>query len=375
MGYVTSGYATRPHKRARKVVRKVYYEHGKSSVDVNNDNTRIAGDGRPLRAKIRRLQLEDLDQDVLERIFLFSGRNSALAMVNQRFYHLLRPTPYLIHSYLRQNYICDINAAIMRECERSYQSRYVLAEAALDNSMFLQFLDENPHILDVVDEVAPLEDPEQVQESRSQAFIDNTLQDLSSPCCEVEVHLVSGKPLKDFPASIYRRPAIFFHNDIESGPVIYNQLLLRLHAFYAIQHSSWATEMVMQWFFEESPDRFHPLNINHLFCAINLILHISVENNRGFMDVHPLVQLIDHMYISLTSHLSQLLLCERLEDPVLISDRKGKIIVKFINKFYRNNLRALSEDALWRTLHRTKNPKLLETITKLGGKPSFNIMK
>ncbi|SCU95383.1 LANO_0E10198g1_1 [Lachancea nothofagi CBS 11611] len=371
MGYVTSGYATRPNKRAKKVLRKVYYERVNKAVKVS----RTALERHPGRNEERHMKLVDLPQDVLERIFVFSGRNNALPILNRRFHRCLKPTRFLINCFLRSNYISDVNGAIHDLPDSPCSSWIVLAESVFRNRTFLQYLEANPSILDSVDEVTNVESLAQAQQQRLEEFSQGQLQDPRTPLTPFDLDPQTGKPLRDYPPAIYDWPAIFFRNDITVVPPVYNELLLCLHSFYAVQHPSLVAESAMQWFFKQNEERVPHLDINHLFYAVNFILHISVQEMRSFTDPHPLIQFVTHIYVTITPWLSRLLLCEKLEAADLISARKAKIVKKFIRKFYRDCPETLSHDDLWLLLNKVKDRRLLETVTEYGGKPSFNVVK
>ncbi|SCV03270.1 LAME_0H09076g1_1 [Lachancea meyersii CBS 8951] len=372
MGYVKSGYATRPNKRAKKVREKVYYEHIRKH---RHKELKSAERQANALAKKRPVRLQDLPQDVLERIFVFSGRNSPLPLLNRHFSQCLQPTPFLIEQYLRANFVSDANAALKTRLGDTYWPWYVLADCALENPMFLRYLNATPSFLNPVDEIAPVEAEDQTQQLRLQQYNEGTLKELATPLLPLEFDPATNKPLRDFPASVYEWPAIFFDNDISAKPVVYNQLLLRLHFDYAIQHPSWVAESIMHWFFLDSHGAAPRLDVNHLFFALNLIIHISVQGKRSFADSHPLAVFIDFLYVSVTPHLLQLLLCEKLDDAQLISARKAKMVSKFIRKFCSHDFGLLCEDELWVSLNAIKDHALVETITKYGGKPSFNVVK
>ncbi|CEP61972.1 uncharacterized protein LALA0_S04e04830g [Lachancea lanzarotensis] len=370
MGYVKSGYATRPNKRAKKVREKVYYEHiGKRR------NTGTTADRKKQGPKRSPLRLQDLSQDVLERIFVFSGRNSPLPLLNRHFSKCLKPSQYLIEQYLSVNFVFDVNAALKASSGSSYRPWWVLAECALDVPLILQFLNASPSFLDFIDEIAAVEDVGATQQLRFEQFQNTLLQNLETPLKSLEVDPTTDKSLRDLPAAVYKYPALFFENDILTKPVLYNQLLLRLHSEYAIQNPSLTADSILQWFFIDSAGVTPQLDINHLFFALNLVTHLSVQNKRSFEDVNPLILFIDFLYISVTPRLLQLLLCEKLKDAHLISARKAKIVGKFIRKFYSNELGLLCEDDLWIKLNEIKDHALVEKVSGYGGKPSFNVVK
>ncbi|SCU88287.1 LAFA_0E11782g1_1 [Lachancea sp. 'fantastica'] len=370
MGYVKSGYASRPNKRAKKVTEKLYYEHiAKLRNRETKSNRNRQGSERS------RLRLQDLSRDVLERIFVFSGRNSPLPLLNWHFFKCLKPSQYLIEQYLRVNFVFDVNAALKPSMSSSYRPWWVLADCALEVPLILRFLNASPSFLDFIDEIAVLEDVEATQQLRFEQFNDKTLPNLETPLNTPELNPTTEKSLRDFPATVYKWPALFFQNDIFTKPVVYNQLLLRLHSEYAIQSPSLTAESVMQWFFIDTASVTLQLDINCLFFALNLITHLSVQNKRSFEDVHPLIHFIDFLYISVTPRLLPLLLCEKLQDQHLISARKAKIVGKFIRKFYSHDLSLLCEDDLWIKLNEVKDHTLVERVSGFGGKPGFNVVK
>lgn len=373
MGYVTSGYASRLHKRVRKQPKKLYFERklGKKEGSGRSGRSGIIQEEAPIRVVKPQLGLQNLPQDVLERIFVFAGLNNGMPLLNHFFYRCLRPTRFLVGRYLMENLTRDLNE-LVRVKHPTCPAVLALSDAVFQNSMFLRFLNENHEFLDNVhDVIIPFEVCDRITRERRELYEDGQLGDMGVIELPVERDPLSDKPVQDFPPIFYAHPALFFQNDISVRPVIYNQLILRLHATYSIQQTSWVCDLLMQWFFLEN-DQF---DINHLFWAVNLVLHLSVHKNAHLEDIVPLAKLIHFLYLDAPARIPRLLLCEQVEDSEQIRRRKLKIIDKFIRKFYRNSLELLSQDYLWTAIHESKDHQLAETIRLHGGKPSFNIIK
>ncbi|CUS24406.1 LAQU0S16e00980g1_1 [Lachancea quebecensis] len=364
MGYVTAGYPSRPHKRVEKQEKRIYYD--RKRLRINEIDER-----RDLQLRDRQrgpASLQLLPADVLERIFVLAGRGNSMPVLNRYFQRCLRPTRYLMGRFLLENYTHDLNALL----PRGSPALLVLLDATFCNGTLLQFLNENPQFLDHVhDVVVPADQADELSRERRVMLEQGRLDDITALNWQVEMHPESNKPLREFPAAFYQRPALFFENEISKRPVTYNQLFLRLQSTYAIQQPAWVCDLLIEWFFLENES----FDINHLFHAVNLVLHLSVNDRPRFEDVSPLTKFITYMYLDVTDRLLQLLLCENLEDVGLICERKAKIVDKFIRKFYRGSVDLLSSDELWKTVHEVRDRRLVESISNYGGKPSFNIVK
>ncbi|SCV02714.1 LAMI_0H02256g1_1 [Lachancea mirantina] len=324
MGYVTPGYATRRRKR-QKTALKVYYENVNVSENLN------AARGASRGAK---LTLERLPVDILQHIFVLSGTNNAMPLVNKKFHAVLRANAYLARRYVLENYVWAV------------ENQYVLATEAFDVPALMTFFVDNSEFLDLIDGVKSVD-----------AII--TTKDNSTK-------------LLDFPNAFYRHPELLFYNDITGKRVVYSQLLLKLNAFFEIEHPSSLCETVVHWFFWKND--LENYNINHMFYAVKLVLHLSRLRNSTLDDVGPLTEFIINMYMDVTPRLLTLLLCEKLEDAHLISERKARIVDKFVRKFYRGDVSSLSHDSLWRTVSEIKDFELIEVMVRHGGAPSFDVV-
>lgn len=364
MGYVTAGYPSRPHKRVKKQERRVYYDRKRLKVNEIDERRDLQ-----LRDRLRGpASLQLLPTDVLERIFTLAGRENSMPVLNRFFQRCLRPTRYLVSRFILENYTQDLNSLL--PCDSPVL--LVLLDVTFRNGTLLQFLNENPQFLDCVhDAVVSPDQADELSRERRVLLEQGRLEDINALHWQTEMHPESNKPMREFPAAFYQRPALFFENEISKRPVTYNQLLLRLQSSYAIQQPAWVCDLLIEWFFLENEN----FDINHLFHAVNLVLHLSVNDRPRFEDVSPLTKLITYMYLDVTDHLLQLLLCENLEDVGLIRERKVKIVNKFIRKFYRGSTELLSTDELWMTVHEVKDRRLVESISDYGGKPSFNVVK
>lgn len=363
MGYVTSGYPSRPHKRLLPINQKVYYEN----LTPSDERDKIRLPRKKPRIAKKRLTLNSLPQDIIQKIFIYSGKNNSLPFLNRFFYVSLRPNGILIEGYIWENYISDLNELLP---ENDFVP--ILDSNVFQNGILLKYLNENSSVLDSVFNVVKQDSIKALQRERLVLYEDGNLSDIRGSHILVNHDLDSDKPLQDFPHAFYNCPILFFHNDIREKPPVYNQFLLKLHSYFTVKQASWLCEMIVEWFFWKNDGEF---GINHLFYALNLVLHLSDLSTHSFHNADVLISLIVNLYLEQPLNLQKLLLCEGFQDEKSILDRKARIIGKFIKKFYRDMRSVLSNDNLWMILHQIKEPSLAEVITHYGGAPSFRVLR
>ncbi|AET38253.1 uncharacterized protein Ecym_2532 [Eremothecium cymbalariae DBVPG len=345
MGYVVAGYATRRLRHYDDTV--VYYPPFK----------RVCV-GRSMR-------FEDLPRELIQQIFVISG-NRSLAVCSRFLYECLRPRASLIGSFLKANYMHDVNKEVPKTATTMATRIKLLDTDVFNTKVFLGFLNSHHNFLDGLGGLMQISAIYETQRARRVEFEQGGDVFLGVP--KPVVNEETGKPALDFPQPFYTHPYIYFCNNIEAKPPIYNQFLLKIHKYFAITQPEYLTDRILHWFFYESQDNY---NVNHLLHAINLALHLSSLSVPKFTRMDPMLTLVNHLFVENIPGITKLLLAT---NETLVS-RKYRIVEKFIRKFYKGHEELLSDDTLWQLLNNTKDAELMKLVVSHGGKPRFNMIR
>lgn len=370
MGFIAAGYRTKDFRSVGSsneewvICRQPKVRRGSGRDEVRS--------GRHKRSKNRKrlIGIEDLPSELIQRIFVLS-RNHQLCEVNKFFYACLRPTSFLLHRFIVENFYHDLNHEVGRNAPGDAKRKEIpvfngLNGKVFENPVFVRFLKENHFLLRDVGHITHGEGLERLIKERETMFSNGDLINLS------ESHVAVTK--QDYPPIFYEQVDLFFENDIQLKKPIYNQFILQLSGHYEIKEPYYLIEMSLQWFFSST----HQYNVNHLFHALNLISHVSVLQSNDFDNVTPLIQFISGLYIEPKSNIYVLLLLDDYVDDGALSSRRLRVLAKFIKKFYKNveeRASILSQDALWHTLSEIKEKPVMKVIMDYGGQPSFNVVQ
>lgn len=366
MGYVIAGYPTRRNKRQPVVEPKICY--GSEQRSLQQAKTSVRQSKKRKVGLKRHLTIQDLPLEIIQKIFVYAGSHNSMPLLN-RFFHLcLRPTSFLINSYIWENFLWDLNESLRNETRARV---HVLTSDVFDNRLLIDYLNRNHRFLNVVSNIVNTESLPTLLQERQDKFYKDELDSINESHLKVARHEQLGKPINDFPSSFYNHPNIFFHNDISQHPPVYNQFLLKLHAHFSIKEPILLCDRIFNWFFWQS----HSYNINHLFHAINLVLHISLLPNSRLDNVDPLNHLLKNLYLEVSPDISNLLLLDGDEDDAQLNERKARIVEKFIRKFYKDSQNCLSQDDLWQILSQTGERALMELVMRHGGRPGFSVVR
>ncbi|AMD22568.1 HHL202Cp [Eremothecium sinecaudum] len=336
MGYVVPGYATRRLK---------YYDH---TVVYYPPFKRVC--------LPRSLKFDDLPPDIIELVFVYSG-NKQLPTCNKLLYRVLKPQRHLVELFFRVNFVVDANALIPTAANTRRVP--ILLVEVFDRLLFIEHLNDKPSLLDEIVLIEAYCEVKRIQEAREKGETSSTAS------VEVERDEETGRPVRDFPQAFYVHKHIYFWNQVDRQPPVYNQMLLKLNGHFVIRQVAYLVEQVIRWFFRENNENY---DVYHLFHALSLILHLSVLHDLQLDKVEPLVVLIDHLFFESISNLTTLLIAT---EETLLS-RKYRIVEKFVHKFYCGKNDLLSDDYLWLKLREANDNNLTKIILGQGGRPSFN---
>lgn len=373
MGFIAAGYCSRDfqdrfveREKLQLCKRVGSWQHNSSATGKRRHKRHKAPH------KHKPATITDLPSELIQRIFVFSG-NYELYVVSKFFYMNLKPTSFLLHHYMLENFYHDLNENFsMADPDKDGEDVpcfHGLNGQIFDIPVFRSFLNENPHLLQDIGHIGHHDELEQVTKERQEMYAQGNLKGTSL----MERHKEVQK--QDYPAAFYADVELFFQNDIQLEKPIYNQFILELFAHYEIKQPYYLMENMIHWFFHVNNGEY---NINHLFHAVILVTHISTVPSSSLESNGPLIELMNELYLaSAGQKLNILLLMSDHSDEEAINNRRIRIISKFISKFYKDQdarTKLLSQDILWNTLRNLKNESLMKLIMEYGGQPSFSVI-
>ncbi|CDO93804.1 unnamed protein product [Kluyveromyces dobzhanskii CBS 2104] len=367
MGFIAAGYRTQDFKTVYSdrenwvICRRAKIRRSPDS-DAKNLRKRHKG-------AIKAVTIEDLPSELIQRIFVFCG-NHELYEVSKFFYRCLKPTSFLLHRFILENFCQDLNLELARTDDTGTRLPvfYGLNGKVFENLTYVSFLNGNPRLVQDVGHIGHCDELNTLQEERLALFNEGGLAAVAGRHKEL--------PKQDYPSIFYSEVEFFFQNDIQLQKPIYNQFILELSAHYEVKQPYYLMETLVHWFFHVNRGQY---NVNHLFHALILITHISSSAlSKSFDNNGPLIELINNLYLTPGGpELNALLLVDDYTDEEALHRRRIRVLNKFIKKFYKiEGTRAtlLSHDILWEALVNVKDKHVIKLIMDYGGQPSFNVI-
>lgn len=370
MGFIAAGYRT-------KDFQSVYSDREDWAIcrraKVRRSSNLLSRSSRRKKCKVqdKPLTIRDLPSELIQKIFVFSG-NHELYEVNKFFYTCLKPTSFLLHRFILENFYHDLNRDLTSSKGNEngpVPAFHGLNGKVFENSVYVSFLNDNPHLIQEIGHIGHHEELTALQEERLALFQEGDLTGLDARHKELQK--------QDYPSIFYSEVEFFFQNDIQLKKPVYNQLILELSVHYEVKQPYFLIETLMHWFFHTNQGQY---NINHLFHAIILVTHISsVLPSKSLDNNGPLIELINNLYLTPAGQqLHELLLVDDYTDEEAFSRRRIRVLNKFINKFYKleeTRPLLLSQDVLWETLVDVKDKHVMKLIMEYGGQPSINVIQ
>ncbi|CCF58439.1 hypothetical protein KAFR_0E02870 [Kazachstania africana CBS 2517] len=348
MGYAMVGYPTRPHKRRRRVPHqdlfRIYYENNhltrtkKRNIasTANHDNILF-----PLTVH-RKLTLQDLPTEIIQRIFVLSQEVDTMPILNRFFFHSLRVQPSLQLDMLWERHIFYPEEYNITEYV-GQDGKFLLKPIFFNNLNNIAFFYNNfeffnHKILKILskDTFAALEDG---------SF------DTSN---EIDFNTF---PSGDYPSIFYDNIGIFFK---------FEGIVELFKKYFTFENPSHLIAQIFNWLFYRQ-DRH---TISQIFPILDSICSTSD------LSPDPLFEILQILFVDNSN--SDSYLCKLLELPTHESHellaKKLKWVESFIFRYYSKSNESLSDPNIWHLLKKISNVNLIDLIINYGGTPQYSSM-